>query len=156
MLVVHYDGIAAYKLTAHVTHMSKNRKSRRKSRNRKSVTNADTTQERVDDVLVGISSVSAALLLPSQNDSNIVNIQKPNVDNVKKSSNDTSKQKRKNSHTLTATNDSSLHNSNSLIKRSANKRRRKTDETLQNQNEIEDETVKKEGEFDTYSHCSID
>ena len=136
--------------------MSKNRKSRRKSRNRKSVANADTTQERVDDVLAGISSVSAALLLPSQNDSNIVIIQKPNVDNVKKSSNDTSKQKRKNLHTLTETNDSSLNNSNSLIKRPANKRRRKTDETLQNQNEIEDETVKKEGEFDTYSHRSVD
>lgn len=136
--------------------MSKNRKSRRKSRNRKSVANADTTQERVDDVLAGISSVSAALLLPSQNDSNIVIIQKPNVDNVKKSSNDTSKQKRKNLHTLTETNDSSLNSSNSLIKRPANKRRRKTDETLQNQNEIEDETVKKEGEFDTYSHRSVD
>ena len=135
--------------------MSKNRKSRRKSRNRKSVANADTTQERVDDVLAGISSVSAALLLPSQNDSNIVIIQKPSVVNVKKSSNDTSKQKRKNLHTLTETNDSSLNSSNSLIKRPANKRRRKTDETLQNQNEIEDETVKKEGEFDTYSHRSV-
>jgi hypothetical protein len=113
--------------------MSKNRKSRRKSRNRKSAAKAEPSAPRVDNASVDISTVSTCLLLQSRHGSDKVNKQELNFCDKIKSSIDSSEKKRKDFHTLT--NESSLHVSDPATNRKRNKRRRTTHEPSQNQND---------------------
>lgn len=104
--------------------MSKKRKSRRKSRNRKSATSTESTQH--NHALTGVSAISTTVASESKHDNDILNKQKSNLSDKQSARNEPSENKRKNVHVVG--NDSSS-------KRKRNKRRRTTTEALEYQND---------------------
>ena len=123
--------------------MSKNKKRRNKSRNRKSAAKVEPSLSTLDNV----TTTSTGSLLPSRYESDSFNIQQSNVSDISTaggSSIDPSDKKRKDLHAMTSANDLLM------INRKRNKRRRTTPESLQDQNDsksMNDNAGKNEGEL---------
>ena len=123
--------------------MSKNKKRRNKSRNRKSAAKVEPSLSALDNV----TTTSTGSLLPSRYESDSFNIQQSNVSDITsagiQSSIDPSDKKRKDLHAMTSANDLLM------INRKRNKRRRTTPESLQDQNDsksMNDNAGKNEGD----------